>query len=124
LEDVMPTHTSERDPSDGDSSYSEQRDEHGFDDSLQGDEELDRVETVVRVLYTLLFFLVIRVVEAVIGVVVLFQLVFALVTNRTPNPAINGFARRVIEYAYQIGHYLTFNRDKPPFPFDELPDED
>jgi len=87
-------------------------------------DEVDRVETLIRLLYTLLFFLIFRVVEAALGVIVFFQLVFALVSNRTPNPAINSFARRVIEYGYQIGHYVTYNRDQPPFPFDELPSED
>ena len=84
---------------------------------------VDRVETLIRLLYTLLFFLVIRVLEAAIGVIVFFQLAFALITNRTPNPAVNAFARRVIEYGYQIAHYVTYNRDRPPFPFDELPPE-
>ena len=88
--------------------------------AVDGD-ELDRVETLIRVLYSLLFFLIIQVIEAAVGVIVLFQLIFALVTNSTPNPAVNAFARRVVEYGYQIAHYLTYNRDQPPFPFDELP---
>ena len=96
----------------------EGRDEHPDSDYV------DRIETLIRLLYTVLFFLVIRVVEAAIGVIVFFQLAFALITNRTPNPAVNAFARRVIEYGYQIGHYVTYNRDQPPFPFDELPPED
>ena len=95
---------------------------HGYEDGTKGD-SVDRVETLVRILYTLLFFLIARVIEAAIGVIVFFQLVFSLITNRTPNPAVNAFARRVIEYGYQIGHYVTHNRDQPPFPFDELPSE-
>jgi hypothetical protein len=57
-------------------------------------------------------------------VIVMFQLIFALITKSTPNPVVNSFAKRVIEYAYQIGHYVTYNRDQPPFPFDELPREE
>jgi hypothetical protein len=89
-----------------------------------GDDEdhVERVETSIRVLYTLLFFLIFQVIEAAAGVIIFFQIVFALITNRTPNPAVTDFARRVIEYGYQIGHYLTYNREKPPFPFDELPE--
>ncbi len=90
------------------------------EDANDGD-SVDRVETLIRILYTLLFFLIARVIEAAVGVIVFFQLVFSLITNRTPNPAVNAFARRVIEYGYQIGHYVTHNRDQPPFPFDELP---
>jgi hypothetical protein len=112
----MATPSSERDDH-----FDEQFESEGFGSHEGGEEELDRVETLIRLLYTLLFFLILRVVEATLGVIVFFQLVFALVTNRTPNPAVNSFARRVVEYGYQIAHYLTFNRDKPPFPFDELP---
>ena len=102
---------------------SQTRGSYGDDPFADGD-AVDRVETFIRLLYTLLFFLVIRIVEAAVAVIVFFQLSFALITNRTPNPAVNAFARRVIEYGYQIGHYVTYNRDQPPFPFDELPPED
>ena len=95
----------------------------GFSEHFADEDELDRVETLIRILYSLLFFLIIQVIEAAVAVIVFFQLIFALVTNSTPNPAVNTFARRVIEYAYQIAHYLTYNRDQPPFPFDELPSD-
>ena len=65
-------------------------------DQAHGDDDYaDRTETLIRILYTLLFFLVMRVVEAALGVVVFFQLIFALVTNSQPNPAVNAFARRM-----------------------------
>ncbi len=108
------------DQPDADERRSGARVEHADDDANDGD-SVDRVETLIRILYTLLFFLIARVIEAAVGVIVFFQLVFSLITNRTPNPAVNAFARRVIEYGYQIGHYVTHNRDQPPFPFDELP---
>ena len=128
------SNSSKTDPAFDDPAFSDPgRDEPGFDDRAfdsagygaqhaDGD-DLDRVETLIRVLYTLLFFLIIQVVEAAVGVIVFFQVVFALITNREPNPAVTAFARRVIEYGYQIAHYLTYNRDQPPFPFDELPSE-
>lgn len=128
----MPTHSSEADPATHSAFNDPDHDETDAntpDIGVRGDlahddgDYVDRVETLVRVLYTLLFFLIARVIEAAVGVIVFFQLVFSLITNRTPNPAVNAFARRVIEYGYQIGHYVTHNRKKPPFPFDELPDE-
>ena len=125
----MPTHTSESEPIEPRAYHTDEQDGHDdqgfrYADDGADDGEVDRVDTVVRLLYTLLFFLIIRVVEGAIGLIVFFQLVFALVTKSTPNPAITSFARRVVEYGYQIGHYVTYNRDRPPFPFDELPDED
>ena len=103
------------------------RDDYGSDSSDYSSDSdsdyVDRANTLIRLLYTLLFLLISRVVEAAVGVIVLFQLGFAFVTNSRPNPAVNGFARRVIEYGYQIAHYITYNREQPPFPFDEFPDE-
>jgi len=124
----MPTRSSDSDPNEPRGHYGDQRDElRELDELAELDEldgELDRVDTVIRLLYTLLFFLIIRVVETAVGLIVAFQLIFALITNRAPNPAVTSFAKRMIEYAYQIGHYVTYNRDLPPFPFDQLPEED
>jgi hypothetical protein len=114
----MPGPSTDHDPHADDAAGSAEFSEHFADE-----DELDRVETLIRILYSLLFFLIIQVIEAALAVIVFFQLIFALVTNSTPNPAVNTFARRVIEYAYQIAHYLTYNRDQPPFPFDELPSD-
>jgi hypothetical protein len=111
----MPTHSSDSDPR-GEPTFGP-----GHHYSAEHD-DVDRVETFIRILYTLLFFLILRVIEAATGVIVLFQLVFALITNRTPNPAVSDFARRIIEYGYQIAYYVSYNRERPPFPFDELPD--
>jgi hypothetical protein len=83
--------------------------------------EIERSETGIRVLYTLLFLLVIHAVEVVLGVVILFGLIFALITRSEPPREVRDFAERVIRYAVQVVSYLTYNRDTPPFPFDSLP---
>ena len=83
--------------------------------------EIERSESGIRVLYTLLFVLVIHVVEAVLGVVVLFDLVFALVTRSEPPGRVREFAGRTTRYAVEVVSYLTYNREAPPFPFDAFP---
>ena len=75
----------------------------------------------MRILLTLLFFLIVQVVEAVLSVIILFDLGFALVTRREPSDTVKRFATRVLDYAVEIVHYLTYNDDTPPFPFRELP---
>jgi hypothetical protein len=85
--------------------------------------EIERSETGIRVLFTLLFVLVIHAVEAVLGVVVLFGLAFALVTRTAPPERVREFAERVIRYAVEVVSYLTYNRQEPPFPFDAFPPE-
>jgi hypothetical protein len=83
--------------------------------------EIERRETAIRALYTLLFVLVIHAIEVVLGLVVLFALVFALVTRSEPPSEVRDFADRVIRYTVQVLGYVTWNRDAPPFPFDSLP---
>jgi hypothetical protein len=83
--------------------------------------EIERSETGIRVLYTLLYLLVIHAIEVVLGVVMLFGIVFALITRSEPPREVRVFADRVIRYAVEVLSYLTYNRQAAPFPFDSLP---
>lgn len=83
---------------------------------------IDRAATGVRILLTLLFALVIRVVEAVLAVVVIFQLAATLVTGQPPGPAVRDFANRVCVYLYRVTRFLTYNDADPPFPFSDWPE--
>jgi hypothetical protein len=85
--------------------------------------EIDRGDTGVRILFTLLFFVIARVVEGMLVVLVLFELGVALVTQREPSFAIRRFANRTLSYLVRIGRYITYNDDSAPFPFDEFPAE-
>jgi hypothetical protein len=86
-------------------------------------EEFERTETGVRLLIVLLFFLITRLVELVFGLLALFCLGFTLVTKRRPGAAVQRFALRLIRYVVEIGRYLAYYDDDPPFPFRELPPE-
>jgi hypothetical protein len=83
--------------------------------------EIEREQTGIRILYTVLFVLVIHVVEFVLGLVILFGLGFALATRSAPPDRVRAFADRVLRYTVQVVQYLTYNRDAPPFPFDDFP---
>jgi hypothetical protein len=85
--------------------------------------EIERKDTAIRLVYTLFFVLVVQVVEAVLGVVVLFSLVFTLITKRPPNESVKRFANRTISYLYHTLRYATYNETIPPFPFAEFPQE-
>ncbi len=98
--------------------------DHSVDREIEDDEELiERGETGIRILLTLLFWVVLQVVEAIVAVVILFDLVFALSTRREPSDRVKEFAERVIRYGLQVAHYMTYNRENAPFPFDEFPGE-
>jgi hypothetical protein len=89
---------------------------------LEG-EEVSRGDVGIRILLTVLFVLIWRVVEAVLLLVVVFQLGLALITGQTPGDRIRRFANKVVSYIYRIARYLTYNEETAPFPFTEWPDE-
>ncbi len=87
------------------------------------EELIDRVETGIRALLVLLFFVIARVAEAVLGVVIVFGLLDSLITRQVPSPALKRFAQRTLSYLVQIVNYMTYNDDDAPFPFQEFPPE-
>ena len=70
---------------------------------------------------TKVFFVIARLMEGVLAVVVLYQLVYSLITKQPPAVRVTRFANRLIRYGFEIGQYLTWNRDERPFPFNEFP---
>ena len=59
---------------------------------------LERKDTGIRLLLSLLFVVILQVVQAVLGVVIVFALAFALITKRLPGERV---------YVYHILRYLT-----------------
>ncbi len=90
---------------------------------MEEEATLSRGATGVRIIYTLLFFVIARVLETVFLAVVLFQLVYALILEREPSPIVRGFANRILSYFYRIGRYLSYNDSELPFPFRDFPEE-
>lgn len=84
---------------------------------------VERAETGLRAALTIVFFIIARVLETVIVVVVLFELAWTLVTREEPSPRVRGFANRAVSYLYRLGRYLTYNDRSPPFPFADFPSE-
>ncbi len=85
------------------------------------DERIPRGETGLRILLTLLFGLIGSVLETVLGVIVIFQLIVALATQRPPSLRVREFANRIISYYYKLGRYVTYNESRVPFPFSDFP---
>jgi hypothetical protein len=95
-------------------------------DSRSGEpvsELVDRFDTGLRVLMSLLFFVIVRILEAVLAVVVVFGLLYTLITQQEPSPSVKRFSERVLAYAVQIVRYLTYNGEDAPFPFRDFPAE-
>ncbi len=82
---------------------------------------IDRSATGIRILLTILFAVIMRLVEALLAVVVLFELGFTLVTQQPPSLKLRRFANEVVTYLYRVTRYLTYNDAEPPFPFTDFP---
>ncbi|MFT5113714.1 MAG: hypothetical protein ACI8P9_003045 [Parasphingorhabdus sp.] len=78
----------------------------------------------LRLLWMLLFFyLIFYALKLVIAVTALTQFILVIV-NSEPNETLKSFSGRINRYSYEILQFLTFNKDRKPFPFSEFPDAD
>lgn len=74
----------------------------------------------MRLLYTLLYLIILEVLKFVIQVTVLFQFIYLLITQKYSEP-LKDFSNKVATYAYRIIRYTTLNENLKPFPFNEFP---
>jgi len=91
-------------------------------DEVTEDQRIRRGDTGLRILLSLLFALIGGVLETVLWLIVIFQLIVALATQRPPSPRVREFANRILSYYYRLGRYLTYNESRVPFPFSDFPD--
>ncbi|HKJ24998.1 MAG TPA: DUF4389 domain-containing protein [Myxococcota bacterium] len=83
---------------------------------------IDRGATGIRIVLTVLFALIARVVELLLAVLIVFELALTLVTQQPPRRKIRDFANQVCAYLYRVTRYLTYNEADPPFPFTDFPE--
>ncbi len=86
--------------------------------SLSG--QPSRKETWIRLLYVLLFVILYGVAEAVLGVIVIVQYGFKLITHETNDNLLN-FSTGLNKYIYEILQFMTFNSNDTPYPFSDWP---
>ena len=92
------------------------------DAARASEHEIDRKDTGIRILLTILFVLIVGVIEAALGLIILFALLWALITKQPPGVGVRALANRIIAYYYRIGRYLTYNESLAPFPFSDFPE--
>lgn len=83
---------------------------------------IERGDTGVRILLSLLFVVIWALVESAIGAIVVFSVAWALITQSPPPRRIRAFANRAVAYGYEIGRYLSYNEPRVPFPFSDFPE--
>ncbi|MBL1321174.1 MAG: DUF4389 domain-containing protein [Methylophaga sp.] len=72
----------------------------------------------MRILYMLMFWIILYFVLMVTGVIIFIQVLFALITG-SDNKHLRKFAADLTKYINQIILFLTYNEDRKPFPFAE-----
>ena len=76
----------------------------------------------IRLLYTLLFLVILGIVTFIVEVLVVFQFIY-LFSTRKPNESVRQFSNKICTYGYRIFRYVTLNESQPPFPFTDFPSE-
>lgn len=79
-----------------------------------------RTKIVIRLLYTILFFIIFEILKTIIQVSVLFQYVYLLISKTYSEPVRN-FTNKVSVYAYKVLRYVTLNENNKPYPFQDFP---
>jgi len=77
----------------------------------------------MRILYMIMFAVILYLVMMLVTVVVIVQLLFALFTGK-PNDDIGDFASDLSQYVYRIVAFLTYTDDRRPFPFNNWEQEE
>lgn len=80
------------------------------------------VDTWLRALYILFFWILLTLVGWVLGAVVVVQFLIVLFTGERNSRLVN-FGENLGEYLKQIVEYVCFVDDEKPFPFSDFPDE-
>lgn len=85
-------------------------------DSRSRDEKVNESSIWVRGLYMLLFLIIARLTEVVVGLVAFIQFVLKAATNST-NDNLTVFGQNLSRYMLEIIQFQTFNSEEKPFPF-------
>ncbi|MGH1373508.1 MAG: DUF4389 domain-containing protein [Cellvibrionaceae bacterium] len=77
----------------------------------------------LRLVFMLLFAVIIQVAAAVMWVVVIVQFLFALFTG-SDNTNLRSFGHSLSVFIYRTWQFLSYNSEDKPFPFQDWPDSD
>ncbi|MDR3555035.1 MAG: DUF4389 domain-containing protein [Syntrophobacteraceae bacterium] len=76
----------------------------------------------VRLLYTILFVVILSVMNFLIQLIALVQYVILLLTKSYSEP-LRSFSNKAAVYVYRLVRYITLNDNTRPFPFVDFPGE-
>jgi hypothetical protein len=77
--------------------------------------------SVIKILYLILFYLIYRITDLVLLVVMLIQMGLSIFSGE-PSDSIKGFGKSLGVYLRQISEFLSYASEEKPFPFSDWPD--
>ena len=83
---------------------------------------IPRVKIVVRLIFTLVFQVILSIMHFIIQMLTLIQYVVLLITRSYSEP-LRSFSNQAAAYVYRLIRYITLNENVRPFPFTEFPRE-
>jgi len=81
-----------------------------------------RSQILVRLLYSVLFLVILGIVHFLIQLATVFQYIL-LLTTLSPSEPVRRVSNQLAAYGYRVMRYLTLNDNLRPFPFSELPQD-
>ena len=84
--------------------------------------DVSRKQIGIRLLYTILFLVILGIVLVIVKVAVVFQFIYFFSTRKS-NESVRQFSNKISTYGYRILRYITLNENQRPFPFTDLPPE-
>ena len=82
---------------------------------------LGKMSSVIKILYLILFYLIYRITDLVLLVVMLIQTGLSIFSGE-PSDSIKGFGKSLGVYLQQISEFLSYASEEKPFPFSDWPD--
>ncbi|MGA2228620.1 MAG: DUF4389 domain-containing protein [Syntrophobacteraceae bacterium] len=76
----------------------------------------------IRLIFTLIFLVILSVMHFIIQMTTLIQYVILLITRSYSEP-LRSFSNKAAAYVYKIIRYMTLNDNTRPFPFTDFPQE-
>lgn len=83
---------------------------------------LSRTKVLIRLLYSILFLVILSIVNFLIQLATVFQYIMLLITLK-PSEPVRRVSNQLAVYGYRVMRYLTLNDNTRPFPFTEFPPE-
>ena len=91
-----------------------------MDELSQG--AIPRGKIGIRLIFTLLFLVILSLMHFLIQMIALIQYVVLLITRSYSEP-LRSFSNKAAAYVYRLIRYITLNDNIRPFPFTDFPQE-